>query len=136
MTSVVWGSWVEVNPKTAEKLGIKEGDMLSVESPYGKVSAPAYIYAGIRPDTVAMPIGQGHTHYGRYAKGRGANPIEVLPFKENAKTGQIALNSTRVKLSISRTGAGDLVKLEGTARELGRDIVKTISPEELEKTSG
>lgn len=134
MTSVVWGSWVEVNPKTADKLGIKEGDMLSVESPYGKVSAPAYLYAGIRPDTVAMPIGQGHTHYGRYAKGRGANPIEVLPFKENAKTGQIALNSTRVKLS--KIGAGDLVKLEGTVRELGRDIVKTITPEEFEKTSG
>ncbi len=27
MTSVVYGSWVEMNPKTAEKLGLKEGGL-------------------------------------------------------------------------------------------------------------
>lgn len=132
VSSVVWGSWAEINPATAKNLGINEGDMISVESPSGAVRVPAYIYPGIRPDTVAIPIGQGHTHYGRYAKGRGANPLEILPFKENQKSGQIALNSTRVRLS--KAGPGDMVKMEGSTKELGRDIVKVISPEEFEKT--
>ena len=30
MTSVVWGSWVEINPKTAKKLNIKEGAFVEI----------------------------------------------------------------------------------------------------------
>ncbi|MBI4745892.1 MAG: molybdopterin-dependent oxidoreductase [Deltaproteobacteria bacterium] len=52
MTSVVWGSWIEVNPMTASSLGIKEGDTVTVESPFGKIAAHVYLYPGIRPDTV------------------------------------------------------------------------------------
>ncbi|MBE9503734.1 MAG: molybdopterin-dependent oxidoreductase [Proteobacteria bacterium] len=132
MTSVVWGSWIEVNPKTAAKMGIKEGDTVTVESPYGKIKAHAYLAPGIRPDTVSMPIGQGHASYGRYAKDRGSNPIEILPFKKDANTLELALNSTRVRLS--RTASSDkMVKIEGSTRELGRNIVQTISPDKFNK---
>lgn len=134
MTSVVWGSWAEINTKTAASLGISEGDVVSIESPFGKITAHAYLAPGIRPDTIAAPIGQGHSHYGRYAKDRGVNPMEILPFKENSKTGQIAINSTRVR--ITKTAGGRLVKQEGTARELGRDIVKTMTPEQFERIKG
>ncbi|MBI5345054.1 MAG: hypothetical protein HZB83_06940, partial [Deltaproteobacteria bacterium] len=135
MTSVVWGSWVEMNPKTAARLSINEGDMVSVESPYGKVSAPVYLYPGIRPDTVGIPIGQGHSAYGRYAKDRGVNPIEILPFREDPKTGAVALNATRVR--ITRTGEpGGLVKYEGSTKELGRGIVQTVSPDEFRRMKG
>ncbi len=131
MTSVVWGSWVEINPKTAESLGIKEGDTVSIESPSGRISAHAYLFPGIRPDTVAIPLGQGHV-YGRYAKDRGENPAEVLPLVENPKTGALALNSTRVKVSVA-SPTGRMVKMEGSTKELGRGIVKTVSPEEFSK---
>lgn len=80
MTSVMWGSWVEINPKTAESLGIKDGDTIEVETPHGSLRAPAVIYPAIRPDTIAMPYGQGHTAYGRYASGRGVNASRVDPF--------------------------------------------------------
>ncbi|MBI5562461.1 MAG: molybdopterin-dependent oxidoreductase [Deltaproteobacteria bacterium] len=127
MTSVVWGTWVEVNPKTAARLGLKEGDMAAIESPSGKITAPVYLYPGIRPDTVAVPIGQGHTQYGRYAARRGANPIEMLPHSEDARTGAIALNSTRVKLS--GAGPSNMVKMEGSTKELGREIIQTAPPD-------
>ena len=80
MTSVMWGSWVEINPKTADALGIKDGDTVEVTTPHGSVRAPAVIYPAIRPDTIAMPYGQGHRDYGRYASGRGANAAIVDPF--------------------------------------------------------
>ncbi|MFZ3073193.1 MAG: molybdopterin-dependent oxidoreductase [Thermodesulfobacteriota bacterium] len=132
MTSMTWGSWLEINPKTAEALGIKQGDFIEVESPFGKITLQAYLYPGIRPDAVAVPIGQGHTHLGRYAKDRGVNPIDILPYKEDSRTGSVALNSTRVKLV--RTGANEkLAKTEGVTKELGRNIVQTISSEEFEK---
>lgn len=132
MTSVVWGTWVEINPSTASSIGVKEGDWVTIESPKGKIIAPVYVYPAIRPDTVAVPIGQGHSLYGRYAKDRGSNPIEILPVKENPRTGEIALNSTKVK--IYRTNAPErMVKIEGSTKELKRNIVQTVSIEEYRK---
>jgi anaerobic selenocysteine-containing dehydrogenase len=120
-TSVVYGSWVELNPKTAMQLGIKEGDLLWVESPVGKIKVPAYLYPAIMPDVVAIPIGQGHSAYGRYAKGRGANPIEILSPLTDSKSGALAWAATRVK--ISKTGERiKIIKTDGTPRELGRNI--------------
>ncbi|MBI5642559.1 MAG: molybdopterin-dependent oxidoreductase [Deltaproteobacteria bacterium] len=132
MTSVVWGSWVEINPKTAASLGLKEGDLVNIESPFGKISAPVYLYPGIRPDTIGVPIGQGHNHYGRYAKGRGVNPIDILPFKENPKSGEIALNSTRVRITKGSSGER-LVKMEGSTKELGRGIAQTVTIDEFKR---
>lgn len=132
MTSVVWDIWIEMNPKTAEGLGIKEGEVVIVESPFGRTDLPVYLYPGIRPDTVSIPIGQGHRFYGRYASGRGVNPIEILPFKVESRTGAIPLNSTRVKI-VKGNITGLMVKMEGSPRELGRKIVQTITPEEFSK---
>ncbi len=132
LTTVVWGSWVEINPATAAKFGIKDGDFVKVTSPYGDIKAPAYLYPGIRPDTIAVPIGQGHSAYGRYAEGRGANPIEILPAVWDRDSGAAALNVTRV--SIKKTsGAAGLVKVGASSREYGRSIVETITPHEYRK---
>lgn len=80
LTSVMWGSWVEINPKTAASLGIKDGDTVEIETAHGSLRAPAIIYPAIRPDTIAIPYGQGHTAYGRYAGGRGVNTAALDPF--------------------------------------------------------
>ena len=130
MTSVVWGTWVEMNPKTAKGMGIKEGDVVTVESPHGTISAPVYHYPAIRPDTIAVPIGQGHSSYGKYAMVRGANPIDLLPHKLDKRTGALPLNATRVKITKGGSG-GKLVKMEGSTDELDRGIVKTVPPEKI-----
>jgi molybdopterin-containing oxidoreductase family iron-sulfur binding subunit len=132
MTSVVWGSWVEINPKKAKDMGLKEGDVVWVESQFGKIKAPVYIYPAIMPDVIAMPIGQGHSSYGRYARERGVNPIQILAPKTDLRTGALAWAATRVK--IRKTGENiKVVKTEGTSRELGRGIVQTVSTKELKK---
>ena len=99
MTSVCWGSWVEMSPYMAVRMQIAEGDWVAVESPHGKVEAPVVIYPGIRTDTIAMPAGQGHERYGRYATGRGANPLQILAPLVEPQTGQLAWASTRVKIT-------------------------------------
>jgi anaerobic selenocysteine-containing dehydrogenase len=105
MTSVVWGSWVEINPKTAAELGIVFGDLVEITSPQGSLRLPAVIYPGIRPDMVAIPMGQGHRDAGRYARGRGANPLVLVALVSNGKEVQPAWNATRVRVTrISEKG--------------------------------
>ncbi len=111
LSTVMWGSWVEINPATAAKLSIEQGDVVEVASQHGVVRAPALLTPGIAPDTVAMPIGQGHTNFGRYASGRGANPIPILAPKTEPQTGSLAWAATRVKLS--RVGPGQLAMFAG-----------------------
>jgi anaerobic selenocysteine-containing dehydrogenase len=103
MTTACWSTWVEVNPKTAASLGITDGDVLRVASPYGQLEAPAYLYPAIRPDTVAIPIGQGHTALGRYATGRGASPIQLLG--NQATEGGATLAWAGVRVNITPTGS-------------------------------
>jgi anaerobic selenocysteine-containing dehydrogenase len=79
MTSAMWGSWVEINPSTAESLGINDADLVEVRTAYGAVTAPALRYPAIRPDTIGIPYGHGHSVFGRYASGRGANTATLMP---------------------------------------------------------
>ncbi|MER3404101.1 MAG: 4Fe-4S ferredoxin, partial [Chloroflexota bacterium] len=60
ITTAVWRTWVEVNPETAQRLGLHEKDLVVVESPQGRVEVPVYIHPAIPPEVVAMPAGQGH----------------------------------------------------------------------------
>ena len=134
MTSVVYGSWVEINPQTAEQMGLTEGDLVDIQSPHGQLQVPVYIYPAIMPNVVAMPIGQGHREYGRYAKDRGVNPIEILSPQIEPVTGNLATSATRV--SVTATGKRvKLVKTGGTSRDLGRGIVQTTGGLGVEVTS-
>lgn len=124
MTSVVYGSWLEVNPVTANRLGLSEGDLVSVESPHGKLRVPVLIYPAILPNVIAMPVGQGHVHYGRYAKNRGSNPLQILAPQMDTESGSLAWGSTRVKL-VTTGKKANVVKTGGLSRDLGREIIRT-----------
>ena len=122
MTGVVYGSWAELNPATANELGIKEGDVLDVETPVGSVRVPALIFPAIRPGVIAIPVGQGHAAYGRYASDRGVNPIQIVAPLIDDQSGDLAWAATRVK--IRKTGERlQLIKTGGVSRTLGRQIL-------------
>ena len=53
----------------------------------GTFTAPAYVYMGVRPDTVAVALGQGHKGYGRYARNIGVNAYGLLSGAEDAAGG-------------------------------------------------
>ncbi len=114
-STAMWGSWVELNPATANKLGIKQADLVEVASQHGTLKAPAMITPGIAPGVVAMPIGQGHENFTRFASNRGANPISILAPETVAGANALAWAATRVK--ISRAGEGSLILFGASLRE-------------------
>jgi len=117
LTSAMWSSWVEINPQTAERLRLAQGDLVDVTSSQGTLRAPVMIFPGIAPDMVAMPVGQGHETFTRYASGRGANPIAILAPATESETGALAWAATRVKITRAGDGDGRLIMFGGEMRE-------------------
>ncbi len=123
VTRIVWNSWVELHPDTAEELGVRTGDVVEVSSASGSVQASVYIYRGIRPDTVGIPLGQGHTAYGRHAAGRGVNALDLLAGDSDARSGALAFSGTPVQ--IRATGErSPLAVMQGSDTDLGREIAE------------
>jgi anaerobic selenocysteine-containing dehydrogenase len=118
-----WHNWVEINPQTARQLGIRDGDLVWLETDRGAIKIKAKLYEGALPQVVNVPLGEGHTDYGRwaddnadyatairkgYAKGhpnykhwiqeRGPNPNQIVDDTIDPFTGLALVNQTRVKI--------------------------------------
>ena len=142
VTKITWQSWIEIHPDTAAKLDLREGEIAEVTSPHGSLQVQVYVYPGVRPDTVAMPLGLGHTEYGRYAKGRGVNALDLL----GAADGRGFLPYVATRVSIKTTGGyRKVARVDGMPRQLGRGIIQTMpvayaakgmTPEESYKAAG
>jgi anaerobic selenocysteine-containing dehydrogenase/Fe-S-cluster-containing dehydrogenase component len=133
LTAITWEGWVEIHPETAGKLNIKKGDLITVRSEFGTVQAPAYPYAGIRPNTLAVPIGHGHRAFGRYARSEAGNPATVSGTGFDKATGIIR---AAVNVTVTKTGQSlVLAHTDGSAFQHGRGIARAISLQELTKTA-
>ena len=128
MTKITWSTWAEIHPEQARRLGIEEGDRIALVSPHGRIEVPVHLSPGIRPDCVAVPIGQGHTAYGRYAEGRGENPVDLLSSEPERMSGGLPWLSTKVKL-VKLGRRQSLASTSGSSRQFGRGIAQTISLE-------
>jgi molybdopterin-containing oxidoreductase family iron-sulfur binding subunit len=125
-TKITWQTWVEVHPETANRLGVRNGDVVDVVAGARKVTAVVYVFPGVRRDVAAMPIGQGHTAYGRLARGRGASPLALLAADATDASGALAFCQTRV--TIVPTGERrPLATTEGSARQHDRGIARTVT---------
>jgi anaerobic selenocysteine-containing dehydrogenase len=125
ITSATWQTWVEVNPRVAEQMAIKEGDVVAVETPQGRIEVPVYIHPAAPPTILAVPLGQGHTAFGRWAERRGANPIDLLAPSADQTTGSLAYGATRARLV--KTGRRlPIPKYEGTAESVQLEEIKIL----------
>lgn len=92
-----WVNFAEINVATAHDLGIRDGDIVWVESQFGKLKVKARVIEWMHPGVVAIATGQGHS-YGRWAKGIGVNPNEIIGVDYDHISGQSAFMNTRVKV--------------------------------------
>jgi len=127
VSKITWHGWVEVHPETADKWQVANGDYLLVKSSAGAVSAPVWITPSIRPGVVALPTGQGHKAYGRYAKDRSFNAFDLLPAEPNGYGGRTHV----VGVSVTKTAEHrKLATSEGSSREHGAQVVTVLPLDE------
>jgi anaerobic selenocysteine-containing dehydrogenase/Fe-S-cluster-containing dehydrogenase component len=125
ITQAVWGAWAEIHPDTAKKIGVKQGDAVILRTNDGEVHVPAYVTEHVHRGIVAVPLGQGHSAYGRYAKSAGqGSAYSLLP--KTLATGVEALPLTGAAVEVVRgLGSGDLVTVQDFSDQLDRGLAQT-----------
>ncbi|MBW1797319.1 MAG: molybdopterin-dependent oxidoreductase, partial [Deltaproteobacteria bacterium] len=77
--------YVDINPKDAEKLAVKNGDILILSSRRGDIDAPANLTKSVVPGTVFLPIHFGETPTNVLTNAEAFDPLAKIPeFKVSA----------------------------------------------------
>ncbi len=130
VSKITWHGWVEIHPAAAERLGVRNGDVVQVTSPHGELEVPVWTYPGIREDTVALAMGGGRTTAGRYGTGKGVNPLTLLPAVAEQPSGALVHLATRV--SVTPTGMRHrLATIEGADTQHDRNIAPAVALADL-----
>ncbi len=93
-------NWAEINPKDAEKYGVKNGEYMVIESPLDSITVKAKVTEGIMPGVICVihGFGFGHWSMGKYAKGKGANINKLIDTYVDPISGAVAYNECKVRV--------------------------------------
>ena len=112
ITTIAWDTWAEINPKTAEKLNLEQGDIIELISSTGKIKLPVFPHPAVHPKVIGVPIGLGHKFSGRYAAGKGVNVLKLCHTKlDHSQTFSWAENTVKIKKT---QDSKTIAKFEGT----------------------
>ncbi|MGA8280805.1 MAG: 4Fe-4S dicluster domain-containing protein [Desulfobacterales bacterium] len=132
ITRVAWQTPLLVHPDVLESRGLEQGDLIRIKSGQGEVEAPVYASPWLRPDVMVMSIGQGHTAFGRYAAGKGANPLRLVPLETVSGTGGPLY--TVADVEVKKAGHKvDLAHTDGNRNQHGRKIALTVPFDSLDE---
>lgn len=70
---------VKINPQTAERKGIKDGDMVKVESLRGKIELKAQVTEDVLPTTILIPHGWDDANANQLTDNEMLDPISGFP---------------------------------------------------------
>jgi len=119
LTEIYHDNPAQINPVSANELGIKDGDRIKVKSAIGEITTTANVTEGVVPGLVAISHHMGHWEYGRYASGKkaplagdndpdfklkhwkttGAHPNWIIANKPDPINGQQSWMDTVVKVT-------------------------------------
>lgn len=139
ITRLVWDNAALISPKTAEALGVKQGELIAIRSGEAQVQLPAFIVPGQANGSIATMLGYGRTckSLGDGAAaivGKNAGPIRTSDAMHVLKNVEVRATSLPYKLSttqdhfaIDQLGASETaarsIRLirEGTLEQIGNN---------------
>ncbi len=120
ISKVCWDNYVAISPAFADKLGLKQGNIVELKAGSKSIKGPVYLQPGVADNTVAIAMG-----YGRTAAGKTGNNVGFNAYRMAAVTpGGIVYHATGA--SINKTVEEDymLASTQTHHTMMGRAIVK------------
>jgi len=78
VTKVTWDNYAALSPAAAERLGVREGDVVRIETEHAALELPAFPQPGQHDDVVAVALGYGSRLSARFAN-VGPKWLDFLP---------------------------------------------------------
>jgi MoCo/4Fe-4S cofactor protein with predicted Tat translocation signal len=103
LTKITWDNPALVSPKTAESLGVANGDIVRVDYSGRAVELPASILPGMADGVVALTLGYGRTRAGRIGSGVGFDTYTVRMSKAPGFDGGAAVSKQGGRHPLSAT---------------------------------
>ncbi len=137
ITKLVWDNAALLSSETAEKLGVKQGDMISVRSDKGQVQLPVFIVPGQANGSIAVAMGYGRVcnglgHGVSAVVGRDVSALRTVSAMHVLKNVEVSATSipytlatTQEHFAIDQLGVDEIAKRslrlirEGTLEQIG-----------------
>lgn len=130
LTKVAWQTPVMGHPETLQAVGAHHGDVVAITTPRGTIETIAYETRQITPGIWGMSIGQGHTHFGRYAKNVGVNPFTLISTQIDKTTGGPQFFAPIKNVSVTGEHVA-MAHTDGSRIQHGRKIALSIQLDAL-----
>jgi molybdopterin-containing oxidoreductase family iron-sulfur binding subunit len=79
VSTITWGSWIDLHPEKARRLNIEPGDVIELSARGNRsIQAPVRITEEVTAEAAALCFGQGHSLLGEVAVNVGANAFKLL----------------------------------------------------------
>jgi len=118
VSKVTWDNYVAIAPKHAEKLGLKEFDLVEVKSANYSVTLPVLMQPGQAQGTVSIALGYGRTKAGKAGNEVGKNAYPFMSLVNGTFQGLAAASITKVG------GTYELAQTQTHHSFEGRNIIR------------
>ncbi|MEE8585463.1 MAG: molybdopterin dinucleotide binding domain-containing protein, partial [Acidobacteriota bacterium] len=112
ISKVTWGNYACISPAAADRLGVREGDVVRLSTSQGEVELPALLQPGQHDRVVAVALGYGAQASERFAQ-LGPQWIEAQPSVQ--EDGRVGKNAAPLL-----TFEGGFLQLSGQPVEVAR----------------
>jgi len=128
VSKVTWGNYAAVAPKLAEKLGLKQDDVLRLKTDRGEIELPVFLQPGQEARTISVAMGYGRTHVGKAGNSVGVNVYPLMSIANGSRRYSV------VQATLEKTGRQEKVASTQSHFSLeGRPIVQETTLEELHR---
>jgi len=139
ITKLTWDNALLLSPRTAERLGVRNEQVVAVDAGGRKLEAPAWILPGQPDDVATIHLGHGRRRAGRVGDGVGVNAFALQTAAERWNRTGVTLTalSDRRKLACTQGHyAIDSWLADETEEAERRHIVRAGTLEEFTRNPG
>ncbi|HEY1328641.1 MAG TPA: 4Fe-4S dicluster domain-containing protein [Casimicrobiaceae bacterium] len=119
LTQLTWDNAALIAPALAQRLGLRNGDVVELHAGARNLHAPVWITPGMPEASVSLSLGYGRTHAGTVGRNRGVDAYSLRPSSAPWFQAGLSIRSTGRRHS--------LVSAQTHGRMEGRDIVRIVS---------
>jgi MoCo/4Fe-4S cofactor protein with predicted Tat translocation signal len=144
ITKLTWDNTAQMSPRTAQKLGVGNGDIVEIGIKDRSVQAPVWIVPGQAENSITLHLGYGRRRAGRIGTGIGFNAFTIRPFGDSVYLGSesgkpVQITKTGKHYDLAPTQHHSLIDVNGHKEELEsvnafeRDLVQVGTLDEFRR---